>query len=165
MPTKPVPKKVNPAPVVSPNIEDSNRFNIGGNVLQTMQLMSALKGAPTPATTPPGTLPGAIPTDAMTGTAYTGGPSVSTTPAVNMPAATLTPPPAQTIMGMQPEQFGAVAGLLGSALAPNEYGPTGQLVPSRMGQLGNLAGMWGIAQMLAKQGSAPRTAVPKTGGE
>lgn len=140
-------KQKNIAPAVS-NMPDSSGFNIGGNLLQTAQLVSALKGAPAaPATTPVTTMPGALPVDPTT-PVTPGAPSY----AVNMPAPTLTPAPPQTIMGMQPEQFAAMAGMLGSALAPNEYGPTGQLVPSALGNVGNLAGQWGISQMLRKQG-------------
>lgn len=159
------------SPAVSPDI-NSGGFNIGGNVLQTAQLMSALSGTPT---TPPGVPMGTAvaPAPDMTGvpvgiTPGDTGQQVAGTivpmPVTNPPDATLTPIQPQTIMGMPPEQFAAMAGMLGSALAPNEYGPQGQLVPSALGKLGELSGGWGLAQILAKKSGAPRTTIPRTGG-
>lgn len=179
-------KQKNTIPVL-PNTEPvSSGLNLGN----TLMLMQALQGAPAGPVT---TTPPLAPADAYQGTGAslvnaTATPGVNIVPtapvsggagpltvmpgtvpgtefAGNMPVATLTPPPAQTIMGMPPEQFAALAGMLGSALAPNEFGPTGQLVPSRMSKLGELGGSWGLAQMLAKRSSAPRTTIPKTGGE
>lgn len=174
MATKPAPRKVNtlaPAPVATPQV--SSGIPMG----TTLALMQALSGAPAgPVTTTPPLAPATAyqgtGTDLVNATATPGVNIVPTAPvsggagpltvmpgtvpgtefAGNMPAATGTPAKPQTILGMQPEQFAAMAGMLGSALAPNEYGPTGQLVPSALGNMGNLAGMWGISQMLRKQG-------------
>ena len=151
-------KKRNVVPAIPTASPEPNPLFTG---IQAVQLAGALSGAPTvPSTTPP-LAPSTgyqSPVDLAVATQTTGLP-IEPTPVINPPVTTLTPLPAKenTIMGMAPEQFAVIAGMLGGALAPNEFGPTGQLVPSALGNVGNLAGAWGLAQMMQKQKGAPRT--------
>lgn len=174
-------------PVISAQSTPVDTGPLGGiNLMDAVRAAAMAKGTPSVAASPnavapvmspvvPVTPPG-VPTTTMAGTTTAVGNmqvaplAVSGVP--NIPATTLTSTqvptvfdaekrvtasPEQTIMGLTQPQFTAMAGLIGGALAPQEYGPLGQAVPSRMGNFANLAGQFGLAQMLAEQKSNART--------